>query len=53
MQLDKTKTDKYDKILKDSFIDNEKDKLTNEELVELKSYAIVKKVRLKHKYVRN
>lgn len=52
-ELSKTKTDKYDKILKDSSIDAEKDKLTKEEKVELKSHAIVKAIKLKTKYVRN
>jgi len=53
-ELSKTKTDKYDKILEDSSIDNEikAGKLTNEEKIELKSYAIKKAVKLK-KYVRN
>lgn len=54
MKLDKTKTDKYDNILKDSSIDAEikNEKLTKEEKVELKSHAITKTLKLK-KYVRN
>ena len=54
MTLDKVKTDKYDKILKDSSVDAEikAGQLTKEEKVELKSYAIVKALTLK-KYVRN
>ena len=51
-ELTKNKTDKYDKILKDSSIYKEKDKLTTDELVELKSYAIKKALKLK-KYVRD
>lgn len=51
-ELTKTKTDKYNKILKDSSIDAEKDKLTKEERVELKSYAITKALK-KKKYARN
>lgn len=53
-ELDKVKTDKFDKILKDSSIDDEfkLDKLTKDEKVELKSYAITKALKLK-KYVRN
>ena len=45
---------KYDKILKDSSIDSEvkAGKLTKEEKIELKSYAIMKVVKIK-KYVRN
>ena len=51
--LDTTKTDKFDKILKDSSIDKEiKKGMTKEEKVELKSYAIKKALKLK-KYVRN
>lgn len=50
-ELSQKKIDKYDKILKDSSIDVEKDKLTKEEKVELKSYAIKKALKLK-KYVR-
>ena len=55
--LDKTKTDKYDRILKakggiNDKIKDTKDKLTKEEKVELKSYAIVKAVKIK-RYVRN
>lgn len=52
MKLSKTKTDKYDKILKDSSIDNEVKNLTKVEKIELKSYAITKALKLK-KYVRN
>lgn len=55
MQLDKTKTDKYDKILLKGIDAEFKDinsKLTKEEKVELKSYAIKKALKLK-KYVRN
>lgn len=54
MKLHKTKTDKYDKILKDSSIDSEvkAGKLTKEEKVELKSYAIKKALKIT-KYVRN
>ena len=53
-ELTKVKTDKYDKILKDSSIDSEvkADKLTQEEKVEIKSYAIKTVLKLK-KYVRN
>ena len=52
MALSKEKTDKYDKILNDSSIDGEVSKLTKEEKVELKSYAIKKALKIK-KYVRN
>ena len=54
MQLSKEKTDKYDKAIKDSSIDGEikAGKLTKEEKVELKSYAICKALK-KKKYVRN
>lgn len=52
-ELSQEKLDKYDKILKDSSIEAEKDKLTKDELVEIKSYAITKKLKLNHKYVRN
>jgi len=50
----KTKTDKYDKVLKESSINKEvkEGKLTKEEKVELKSYAIKKAVKIK-RYVRN
>lgn len=50
--LDKKKTYKYDKILKDSSVEREKDKLSKEEKIELKSYAAQKALKLK-KYVRN
>jgi len=50
--LSKTKTNKYDKILTDSSINVEIEKLTKEEKIELKSYAMKKAVKLK-KYVRN
>ena len=54
-ELSKTKTDKFDKILKDKGgIDKEikAGKVTKEEKVELKAYAIKKAVKLK-RYVRN
>ncbi len=51
-ELTKEKTDKYDKILKDSSIFAEADKLTKEKKTEIKSYAIKKALKLK-KYVRN
>jgi hypothetical protein len=50
--LSKTKTDKFDKILKESSVEGEKDKLSKDEKIELKSYAIKKVLKLK-KYVRN
>ena len=55
--LDKTKTDKYDEILKaeggiNAKIKDTEDRLTKEEMVELKSYAIVKAIQIK-RYVRN
>lgn len=50
--LSKIKTDKYDKILKDSSINSEIEKLSKEEKIELKSYAMKKAVKIK-KYVRN
>ena len=50
--LSKEKTDKYDKILKDSSIDAEISKLSKEEKIDLKSYAMKKAVKIK-KYVRN
>ena len=51
-ELTKEKTDKYDKIIL-SGIDKEiKKGMTQEEKVELKSYAIKKALKLK-KYVRN
>jgi len=52
MKFSKEKTGKFDKILKDSSIEKEAKKLAKEELVELKSYAIKKALKLK-KYVRN
>lgn len=51
-ELTKAEKDKYDKILKDSSIDAEKDKLTKNKKVDLKAYAIKQKIKLK-KYVRN
>lgn len=51
-ELTRKKIIKYDKILKDSSIDAEKNKLTKEKKVELKAYAIKKALKLK-KYVRN
>jgi len=53
----KTKTDKFEKILKvkggiNASIKDTKDKLTKKEKVELKSYAIVKAIQIK-RYVRN
>lgn len=53
-ELDQKTKDKYDKILEDSSIDKEikAGKLTKEEKVEMKSYAIVKALK-KQKYVRN
>ena len=50
--LTKEKTNKFDKILKKSSINDEITKLTKEEKVELKSHSIKKAVKLK-KYVRN
>ena len=50
--LTKTKTDKYDTILRDSSIDAEISKLPKDEQVELKSHAMKKAVKIK-KYVRN
>lgn len=50
--LSKEKTDKYDKILKGASVNNEIEKLTKEEKIELKSYSMKKAIKLK-KYVRN
>ena len=53
MELSKVKTDKYDKaIAKGLNKEIKAGKLTKEEKVELKSYAIVKALK-KQKYVRN
>lgn len=53
-QLSQEKKDKYDKILTDSSINAEvkSQKLTNEEAIELKAYAIKKAVKIKT-YVRD
>lgn len=53
-ELTKKQTDKYDKILQTSSIDREikLGKLSKEEKVEAKSYAIKKALKIK-KYVRN
>lgn len=53
-ELLKRKTDKYNKILEKSSINDEvkADKLTKEEKEEIKAYAIKKVLKLK-KYVRN
>jgi len=53
-ELSQAKITKYDKILKDSSIDAEvkANKLTQEEKIEIKSYAIKKALKLQ-RYVRN
>lgn len=53
-ELSQEKKDKYDKILKNSKIDDEvkAGKLTKEEKVEIKSYAIKKALKIKT-YARN
>lgn len=51
-ELSKEKTDKYDDILSKSSIEKEAKLMEKAELVELKSYAIQKAIKLK-KYVRN
>lgn len=50
--LSSAKLDQYDKILTESSIDAEKDGLTQEEKVEIKSYAIKTNLRLQ-RHVRN
>lgn len=53
-ELSQEKKNKYDKILSDSSVNSEikEGKLTEEEKIEIKSYAINKALKLK-KYVRN
>lgn len=56
MVLNKSKKNKYDKILAEGLVSDEftikKNKLTKAEKVELKSYSILTKLQ-KKKYVRN
>lgn len=55
-ELDQNKLDKFENVLKVSKIDDEikdkKSKLSKEEKIELKAYAIKKALKIK-KYVRN
>jgi hypothetical protein len=51
-EVKETKEEKFDKILKDSSINKEAEKMDKKELVELKSHAIKKALKIQ-RYVRN